>query len=190
MGFEPPVAVYDACVLYPFHVRNLLVQCAVDGLVRARWTGAIHDEWVRNLAAASPGVSVARLRRVCDLMNRAVPDACIDGEWPKDVPVLPDPGDRHVVAAAMLAGASRIATWNLRDFPEGALAPFGLRAETPDALMIVVLRQAPDAVVASVGRALRNLRVSVPSAGVFLDSIERQGMVRFAAALRGRVGEV
>ncbi len=54
MGFEPPVVVYDACVLYPFHTRNLLIQCAADGLVRARWTDAIHDEWIRNLAVASP----------------------------------------------------------------------------------------------------------------------------------------
>ena len=38
MAFEPPVAVYDSCVLYPFDVRNLLVQFAVDRLVEARWT--------------------------------------------------------------------------------------------------------------------------------------------------------
>ena len=44
MAFEPLVAVYDACVLYPFHLRNLLVQCAVDRLVEARWTNDIHDE--------------------------------------------------------------------------------------------------------------------------------------------------
>jgi hypothetical protein len=46
MAFEPPIAVYDACVLYPFHLRNLLVQCAVDRLVDARWTDEIHDEWI------------------------------------------------------------------------------------------------------------------------------------------------
>ena len=44
MAFEPLVAVYDACVLYPFHLRNLLVQCAVDRLVEARWTNEIHEE--------------------------------------------------------------------------------------------------------------------------------------------------
>jgi len=41
MASDPPVVVYDACVLYPFHLRNLLIQLAVDGLVAARWTDAI-----------------------------------------------------------------------------------------------------------------------------------------------------
>ena len=54
MAFEPPIAVYDACVLYPFHLRNLLVQCAVDRLVDARWTDEIHDEWIRKLSANGP----------------------------------------------------------------------------------------------------------------------------------------
>ena len=51
MDYKPTIAIYDACVLYPFHLRNLLVQCGVDRLVEARWTDAIHDEWIRNLAA-------------------------------------------------------------------------------------------------------------------------------------------
>jgi hypothetical protein len=46
MASEPPIpiVIYDACVLYPFSLRNVPVQCAVDRLVRARWTRDIHDE--------------------------------------------------------------------------------------------------------------------------------------------------
>lgn len=61
MAFKPPVAVYDACVLYPFHLRNVLVQCAFDGLVEARWTDDIHGEWIRNLAANTPTLPIERL---------------------------------------------------------------------------------------------------------------------------------
>jgi hypothetical protein len=39
------VAVYDACVLYPAPLRDLLMHLAVSGLYRARWTERIHDEW-------------------------------------------------------------------------------------------------------------------------------------------------
>ncbi len=46
MAFELSVAVLDACVLYPFHLRNVLVQAAVDRLVDARWTNEIHGEWM------------------------------------------------------------------------------------------------------------------------------------------------
>jgi hypothetical protein len=28
MAFEPDVAVFDACILYPFHLRNVMVQAA------------------------------------------------------------------------------------------------------------------------------------------------------------------
>jgi len=36
MAFEPSVAVFDACILYPFHLRKIIVQAAVDRLVEAR----------------------------------------------------------------------------------------------------------------------------------------------------------
>lgn len=75
MASEPPVAVYDACVLYPFHLRNVLVQCAFDGLVEARWTDDIHAEWMRNLAGSSPGTPLERLERTRDLMKAVLPDA-------------------------------------------------------------------------------------------------------------------
>lgn len=41
--------VYDANVLYPAPLRDLLIRLAMSGLVRARWTEANHDEWIRNL---------------------------------------------------------------------------------------------------------------------------------------------
>jgi hypothetical protein len=56
MAFEPSVAVFDACILYPFHLRNIIVRAAVDRLVEARWTDETHDEWIRNLAADTPTI--------------------------------------------------------------------------------------------------------------------------------------
>lgn len=50
-------AVYDANVLYPAPLRDLLIRLAQTGLVRARWTEAIHDEWVRNVLENSPALS-------------------------------------------------------------------------------------------------------------------------------------
>ena len=51
MALKPSVAVFDACILYPFHLRNIVVQAAVDRLVEPRWTDAIHEEWIRGTAA-------------------------------------------------------------------------------------------------------------------------------------------
>jgi hypothetical protein len=61
MALEPSVAVFDACILYPFHLRNIVVQAAVDRLVDARWTDAIHDEWIRNLIVDVPSIPIERL---------------------------------------------------------------------------------------------------------------------------------
>lgn len=100
MAFEPSVAVFDACILYPFHLRNIVVQAAVDRLVDARWTDAIHDEWIRNLAAGAPAIPVERLQTTRRLMNEALPMAMVNGyEHHIAVVNLPDPNDRHVVAA-------------------------------------------------------------------------------------------
>jgi predicted nucleic acid-binding protein len=111
MAFKPSVAVFDACILYPFHLRNIVVQTAVDRLVDALWTDEIHDEWMAKLAANAPTLPLERLQATRRLMNDALPEANVSG-YEDLVPSihLPDPDDRHVVAAAMSAGASVILT--------------------------------------------------------------------------------
>lgn len=42
-------AIYDACVLYPAPLRDLLMQLALSDLYRAKWTERIHEEWMSNL---------------------------------------------------------------------------------------------------------------------------------------------
>jgi hypothetical protein len=78
-AFKPTIAVFDACILYPFHLRNVVVQPAVDRLVEGRWTDEIHDEWMRNLAARAPAIPAERLRNTRRLMNEALPAAMVTG---------------------------------------------------------------------------------------------------------------
>lgn len=108
----------------PFHLRNILVQAAVDRLVEARWTD---DEWIRNLAANVPAIPVERPKNTCPLMNDALPSATVVGyENHIEAMRLPDPNDRHVLAAGIAAGATVILTWNLRHFPAKELKRFVL----------------------------------------------------------------
>jgi hypothetical protein len=191
MAFEPAVAVYDACVLYPFHLRNLLVQCAADRLIDARWTDQIHDEWIRSLTVRDPTIPLGRLRAACDLMNAAVPAARAAG-YEALVPsiALPDPGDRHVVAAAVKAGARVIVTWNLRDFPLTELRRHGLRKETPDAFLTDLHDRLPDVIVAAVARARRNLRRSETSPTEFVRALRRQNLIAFSSRIEHRLAEL
>ena len=56
--------VYDACVLYPASIRDLAVELARTGLLRAKWTTRIHAEWINALIRQRPELDRARLERV------------------------------------------------------------------------------------------------------------------------------
>ena len=67
--------VYDACVLYPAPLRDLLIRLAMTRLVRARWTEQIHNEWTRNLLADRPNDFTREgLDRTVKLINDAIED--------------------------------------------------------------------------------------------------------------------
>jgi hypothetical protein len=184
MAFETSVAVFDACILYPFHLRNIVVQAAVDRLVEARWTDEIHEEWIRSLAADAPGVSTERLQLTLRLMTDALPDATVRGyEGLISTVSLPDPADRHVVAAAIAARASIILTWNLRDFPATELEKHGLSAQTPDAFLAGLYDVAPDLMAGSLANARRNLTKSRVSPSGFIEILGNLKLTQLARRL-------
>jgi hypothetical protein len=191
MVYKPTIAVYDACVLYPFHLRNLLVQCGVDRVVDVRWTDAIHDEWIRNLAANAPNVSIKRLVKTRDLMKQVLPAADVTS-YDQYIPnlTLPDPEDRHVLAAAVAGGASHIVTWNLADFPTAALTPHLLVAENPDDFLTNLYARLPDATIVATANARKNLRKSIPTVEEFIDALAQQSQAKFVGILRGHAKEL
>ena len=109
------VVLYDACVLYPAPLRDLLVRIANTGIVRARWSEAILDECFRSILEQRPDLKPDALKRTRELMKQAVPDCLVTGfEALVEGLALPDPDDRHVLAAAIQARAQAIITFNLR----------------------------------------------------------------------------
>jgi predicted nucleic acid-binding protein len=181
----PPVVVYDACVLYPAPLRDLLMHLAWARLVRARWTEAIHDEWIRNLLADRPDLSRAQLERTRALMERAVPEASVTG-YERRIPTLslPDPDDRHVLAAALEAGAAAIVTFNLVDFPRATLEPHGVEAVHPDAFVAGLFDAGPEGVIAAVRTQRVQLRNPPVRIEELLETLHRQGLVETVARLR------
>ena len=115
----PFVVVYDACVLFPAPLRDLLVRLAMTGVFQAKWSERILDECFRNILKQRPDLSAQNLARSRELMNRAVRDVLVDGYESLEASLgdLPDPDDRHVAAAAVLCHAQVVVTFNLRDFP-------------------------------------------------------------------------
>jgi len=107
MSRSPKItALLDANVLYPAPLRDYLLHLASLGVYEPVWTTAIQDEWIRNLIKARPDISRVALEATRRAMDRAFPgsnvtnyDLLIEG-----LP-LPDPNDRHVLAAAIKSQA-------------------------------------------------------------------------------------
>lgn len=178
-------AVYDANVLYRAPLRDLFIRLAQAGVVRARWTETIHDEWIRNVLKNNPELTSERLARTRTLINDAVRDCLVVGhEDLIDSLTLPDPNDRHVFAAAIRAEAEVIVTYNLKDFPATILAQFGIEAVHPDDFLLSLFDQAPGAVCAAVKRQREGLRNPPKTAEELLATLEGQGLTQSVASLR------
>lgn len=105
--------------------------------VRARWTDAILDEVFKHLEENRPDLDPARLDRTRALMNSAIRDVLVEGYEQRIARLsLPDPGDRHVLAAAIQARASVIVTSNTADFPATVLERHGIVAQRPDDFLL------------------------------------------------------
>ncbi|KAI3610931.1 hypothetical protein D8I24_0375 (plasmid) [Cupriavidus necator H850] len=171
--------VYDACVLYPAPLRDLLMRLALTDLHRAKWTNQIHDEWIRNLLARRPELSADRLAGTRELMNRSVRDSLVSGyEHLIESIELPDPDDRHVVAAAIHSGSEAIITFNMKDFPETALKEFNVEAIHPDDFVVDLFDLNAGKVLAAVAEHRGSLKNPPKSPSEYLTTLSAQGLTQ------------
>jgi len=184
----PVVAILDANVLYPAPLRDVLLQLAFAGFYQARWSAEI-EEWTRNLLAARPELA-ERIERTQAVMRRAVPDALVTG-YAAQIPnlVLPDPDDRHVLAAAITAEAEIIVTFNTRDFPAAALASHGLVAQHPDEFLQGFIATMPTQFMAVVRRCIGRLTNPPVTAAVYLATFRRLGLRETATFLASNLAD-
>lgn len=178
-------AFYDANVLYPAELRNLLMHLSLTGLFRARWSADVHEEWMAALLAKRPDLTRERLLRTRALMDLHAVDALVTG-YEDLIPglQLPDPNDRHVLAAAIRGQANVIVTMNLRDFPASALAAFGIEAQHPDEFILHLLELSPESVLAAAESHRQSLKNPPRTIDEYLETLERQGLAQSASALR------
>jgi hypothetical protein len=177
--------VYDACVLYPAPLRSFLMYLAMTDLFRARWTNEIHEEWMRNVEKGYPDFTRQKAEKIRDLMNAHVRDCVVTGYEPLIASLsLPDPDDRHALAAAIHCGADAILTFNLKDFPRDALASYGIEAQHPDNFIASQLELAPNIVCGAARQQRQSLKKPPMSVEQYLASLERQGLARTVSELR------
>jgi predicted nucleic acid-binding protein len=178
-------ALYDACVLYPAPLRDLLLEMALTDLFRAKWSSHIHEEWIRAVLEDRPDLTAVQLRRTRDLMDLHARD-CLVEDFEELIPslILPDPNDRHVLAAAIRGRADVIVTYNLTDFPNKELQKYGITSQHPDGFLLHLFNLAPSIVCAAVSTHRARLKHPPKTTAEYLETLERQSLTQFVAALR------
>ena len=178
-------ALFDACVLYPAPLRDLLMELALTDLFRAKWTNEIHDEWIRNLLKNRPDLTLERLQITRDKMNLHIEDSLVEN-YQSLIPLLtlPDQDDRHVLAAAICVRADVIVTFNLSDFPPEFLEIYGIEAQHPEEFISHLIDLAPPLVYKAIQEIQTRLKNPPRTIDELLTTYENLGLIKTVAALR------
>ncbi len=176
--------IYDACVLYPAPLRDLLLELATSTLFRAKWSAEIHAEWIESLLIARPDLTREKLEFTKTQMNESVLDCLVEGHMELvSVLELPDPDDRHVLAAAVHSGADAIVTFNLKDFPQDVCASYNVEVLHPDDFIRFQFDFDNAAVILAATRCRSRLKNPPKSAAEYLDTLAQQRLPATVAAL-------
>jgi hypothetical protein len=124
-------------------------------------------------------------------MNRAFPAATVQG-FEAIIPtiMLPDPNDRHVVAASMHAVADSIVTFNVHHFPDPALKPHGIVAVPSDAFVDTLFALEEDEAVLAIAKVRRRLRAPSMTPEEYIASIEALPMPLTVKRLRSNASRI
>ncbi len=177
-------ALIDANVFFGVRLRSLMLFLAQTKVYRARWTDEITNEWTSNLLTKRSDLTLVDLQPTVDAMNSAIPDCRVTGyEQLINGLSLPDPNDRHVLAAAIRTRANVIVTFNLNDFPTDELAEYGIEAIHPDQFLVDCYTLASDIFLAAVKSDLEHYIDPPIDFADYMQSIEAAGCPDTAAVL-------
>ncbi|MEZ2228193.1 putative toxin-antitoxin system toxin component, PIN family [Microcoleus sp.] len=138
--------VLDACVLFPMYLRDTLLSTANEDFYLPYWSQKIIDEVTGNLVKGGT-LSQEKAKNLERTIKLAFPEAMVEVPIALEQAMTNDPKDRHVLAAAVTAKVDIIVTNNLKDFRENDLAPWNIKAQSPDEFLSDLLDEYPDSIV-------------------------------------------
>lgn len=176
------VVVLDACVLFPFTLRDTLLRVAEARLYQVRWTDEILEEVRRNLVKTDE-TTEEQAERLIQRMNQVFKYAHV-ANYKHLIPSMTnDPKDRHVAAAAVACKAQIIVTFNLRHFSRPALGPFGIQAQSPDTFLANLLAAHPQQIQQIIQQQAQDYAKPPITLAQLLNVLAKQ-VPRFASLLR------
>lgn len=189
-------AFVDACSLADVLRRDLLLTLASAGFFRLRWSPLVLDEVeraIRRIKAGDGEESAAKQAfRARGAMERAFPEASID-DFDAFLPVcarLPDPGDAHIVAAAMKTQAAVIVTENLKHFPGEVIGSLNMEVRSSDVFLADTIALEPGRAVKAVRMMRERYARPEMTARHLLARMESRGLFETADVLRPHCGSL
>lgn len=178
------IAFLDTCVLYPMHLRDVLLRIGSDkGMFTPAWSPEVLAELHRNLVPTIGQVSAGRL--LTALRGPAFADSEVIG-FEHLIPTMTNhPKDRHVLAAAVWSEADMLVTANLKDFPSNDPR---VRVVHPDVFLLDFLRADPDTVIGVLEQRVKDHRRDPKELAALLEILGGSGVPGFAAEVGSRVG--
>ena len=174
----------DACVLFPTVMREMVVGAAGAGGFVPLWSGRILEEWARATRRLPEGAEAVARGEIA-LLRAAWPEAEVAvGEELVAGLSLPDPDDRHVLAAAIAGGAEVLMTLNRQDFPTRTLGRHGVVLREPDGFLSELLAEGVDLAAVADGVRARAEGASGRAQPVRA-LLKRAGLPRLGKALDG-----
>lgn len=173
--------VLDACVLVPVAIADTLLRIAECGLYRPLWSARIISEAVDAIGDVHPTIPFEQIQRRFAAMDAAFEDACVQGWRGLEATVtLPDPDDRHVVAAAVHGRADAIVTFNVRDYPSDVLGSLNIAVSHPDDFLLDQLDLAPRIVLDVIKEQAAHTRLPALTPIDLIARLARAGVPGFA----------
>ena len=166
-------------------LADTLLHLAEGGHFEPTWSAELLDETRRNLGKL--GVSPERAARRIELMQKAFPWAVAEPPVQLVDAMTVHEKDKHVAAAAVVAGATHIVTENLKDFPVDALLPYGITVIHPDDFTLELFDADPVGVFEAVDQQRRRLRAPSVTVEQFHLALARN-VPQFAAELSALAG--
>lgn len=172
----------DACVLFPTVMREMLLGAAAAGGFAPVWSARILEEWARATRRLPEGAEAVARAEIA-LLRARWPEAEVT--VPEELVAslsLPDPNDRHVLAAAIAGGADTLLTLNRTDFPGRTLARSGILLREPDGLLLELLAEGLPIADVAAGVRVRAERASGRPQPI-RTLLKRAGLPRLGKAL-------
>jgi predicted nucleic acid-binding protein len=178
------IAILDTNILYSAGTRDIFLQLATYERFVPKWSTDIRRELMNTYRNNRPDIAIEKLESMWSEMNHYFPDSMITGYEHLVVDLdLPDPHDRHILAAAIHGNCNVIVTQNIKDFPAARTDPLGIYVCSADDFLMMMFTSYPLEFIESIRAMLARLQSPSYSVAQYLQMRARDGLTQVAAEL-------